>query len=142
MTEIKDAEEVVEKLGGLPLAISQAASYILMTEIDFKTYLLKLKTNFKRIASKKTGLWMYRNEPVFTCWEISFHALCPSATRLLHMCAFLSNEDIPDELFRRGSRGVEWLGNGRPIKRNLRSLISRLTFVKTKMHSTTQLRIS
>ncbi|KAI5842039.1 hypothetical protein BZA05DRAFT_380199 [Tricharina praecox] len=109
--EIKDAEEVVEKLGGLPLAISQAASYILMTEIDFKTYLLKLKTNFKRIASKKTGLWMYRNEPVFTCWEISFHALCPSATRLLHMCAFLSNEDIPDELFRRGSRGVEWLGN-------------------------------
>ncbi|KAI5842749.1 P-loop containing nucleoside triphosphate hydrolase protein [Tricharina praecox] len=30
-TEIKDAEEVVEKLGGLPLAINQAAAYIAMT---------------------------------------------------------------------------------------------------------------
>jgi len=83
-----------------------------MTQIDCKTYLRKLEANFKRIASTKPSVPTYRNDSVFTCWEISFAALCPSAAQLLHLCAFLSNEDIPDVLFHRGRTGVEWLNNG------------------------------
>ena len=83
-----------------------------MTQTDFKTYLRMLENNFKRIANKKPSVWTYRNDTVFTCWEISFQALCDSAVRLLHLCAFLSNEDIPDVLFRRGSAAVEWLDDG------------------------------
>jgi len=45
---------------------------------------------------------------------MSFQALGPSVVRLLHVCAFLSNEDIPDVLFPRGSGSLDWLKNGEP----------------------------
>ncbi|KAL7266721.1 hypothetical protein RUND412_010723 [Rhizina undulata] len=49
------------------------------------------------------------NDSVLTAWELSFQALDHNARQLLHLCAFLSNEDIPEELFRRGKNAVDWI---------------------------------
>ncbi|KAL7270106.1 hypothetical protein RUND412_007199 [Rhizina undulata] len=46
---------------------------------------------------------------VFTTWKLSFEELSDDARHLLHICAFLSNEDIPEELFRRGKRAIGWM---------------------------------
>ncbi|KAL7266585.1 hypothetical protein RUND412_010865 [Rhizina undulata] len=46
---------------------------------------------------------------VLTTWELSFQELSSNARHLLHLCAFLSNEDIPDELFHRGKRTLDWI---------------------------------
>ncbi|KAL7272721.1 hypothetical protein RUND412_004453 [Rhizina undulata] len=66
-------------------------------EITFKN-----KLSDSSLSSYKTS--------VYTTWELSFRELCHDAQLLLQLCAFLSNEDIPEELFRRGkkSRGLDW----------------------------------
>ncbi|KAL7269951.1 hypothetical protein RUND412_007351 [Rhizina undulata] len=46
---------------------------------------------------------------VLTIWELSFQELCDDARQLLQLCAFLDNEDIPEELFRRGKEVVDWI---------------------------------
>ena len=109
---MEDAEKIIEKLGGLPLAITQAAAYMSKGQMGFSRYLHRFETNFKRVASKAPTVTTYRNDTVFTCWEMSFKALTATAARLLHLCAFLSHEDIPDEIFRRGKRAIDWLSRG------------------------------
>jgi len=44
---------------------------------------------------------------VFATWEISFNAIeekSPNAAKLLLMCGFLNNEDIWEELLKRGMK--------------------------------------
>ncbi|KAL7265878.1 hypothetical protein RUND412_011594, partial [Rhizina undulata] len=50
-----------------------------------------------------------QKDSVLTTWELSFEELNDDARHLLHICAFLSNEDIPEELFRRGKKAVNWM---------------------------------
>ncbi|KAL7269226.1 hypothetical protein RUND412_008121 [Rhizina undulata] len=46
---------------------------------------------------------------VLTTWKLSFQELNEDARKLLYICAFLSNIDIPKELFRRGKDAVDWV---------------------------------
>ncbi|KAL7270221.1 hypothetical protein RUND412_007077 [Rhizina undulata] len=50
-----------------------------------------------------------QKDSVLTTWELSFQELSDDARHLPHMCAFLSNEDIPEELFRRGKSAAAWM---------------------------------
>ena len=43
-------------------------------------------------------VWQYREDTVFTTWEVSFNALGPAAQELLLVFGFLDNESIPEEL--------------------------------------------
>ncbi|KAL7269659.1 hypothetical protein RUND412_007663 [Rhizina undulata] len=62
---------------------------------------------------------------VLTTWELSFQALSENARHLLHMCAFLSNEDIPDKLFRRGKSAIHWIEeDGNNLDDAIQSLFS------------------
>jgi hypothetical protein len=36
---------IVDRLRGIPLALAQAAAYVMTTAIDFRNYLRKLETN-------------------------------------------------------------------------------------------------
>ncbi|KAL7271330.1 hypothetical protein RUND412_005923 [Rhizina undulata] len=106
-----EARAIVRELGELPLALDQAGAYVSSLQIPFSDYRNKLKKGMKfgfsqgifepSLSSNKTS--------VLTTWELSFQELNENARHLLHLCAFLSNEDIPVELFRRGNKAVHWI---------------------------------
>lgn len=98
----------MKKLGYLPLAIDQAGAYIATREIPLQTYLGLYEGNFRRIFGERPNpLWSYRDQTVFTTWEISFQAIeekNKESAELLSLCSFLHNEDIWEEMLRRGQR--------------------------------------
>jgi hypothetical protein len=106
---------VVAKLGLLPLAISQAGAFISQRQISFQRYLSILGEGLKATtAGAPEWPWGQQAEGVLTTWEISFDSLSRPAKELLLLCGFLSNEDIPEELFNLGSEHrFDWMGEGK-----------------------------
>ena len=98
--ERSDAVAIVQKMGALPLALNQAGSYISATQIPFSKYLLRFENAFVEVMAKKPPVvgWQYRDDTVFTTWEVSFNALGPAAQEMLLLFGFLDNESIPEEL--------------------------------------------
>ena len=87
-------------MGSLPLALDQGGSYVSAMQITFRKYLLRFEGTFAEVTAKKppTVVWQYRNDTVFTTWEVSFSALGPAAQELLLLFGFLDNESITEEL--------------------------------------------
>ncbi|CCX33417.1 Similar to Nephrocystin-3; acc. no. Q6AZT7 [Pyronema omphalodes CBS 100304] len=95
-TEQTEAELLVKKLGGLPLALDQAGSYIWSRSISISQYLSRFEKQFAVVTSERppeAGGQKYR-ETVFSTWEISFSSLGENAQQLLLLLAFFNNEDI------------------------------------------------
>jgi hypothetical protein len=113
------ARQVAAKLGFLPLALTQAGSYISQMQISFQKYLTLLDEKFRTVATRGTSEWpsdpgtRTLSPTIFTTWEISFVSLSPPAQELLLLCGFLTNEDIPDVLFVQECKvPLEWVGEG------------------------------
>ncbi|KAL7272487.1 hypothetical protein RUND412_004696 [Rhizina undulata] len=110
--ELGKAKEIIIALGELPLALDQAGAYIKFLRIvpfsDYRDRLEKgMKACFKRDIQVH-GLPADKAS-ILTTWRLSFEELSEEAKKLLYLCAFLSNEDIPTELFHRGSSAVNWI---------------------------------
>jgi len=125
-TESDIAKQLAVKLGFLPLALTQAGSYISHTQISFQKYLSLLNGKFTTVAKKRgpeCSPDQGTEDPkrtVFTTWEISFASLSHPAQELLLLCGFLANADIPDELFVQESKlPFDWVGEGK--NKSLRS---------------------
>jgi len=80
-------------------------------------YLAQYQTNASYLLGKG---WKGRKQDrsVFATWEISFNAIqekSPNAAKLLLICGFLNNEDIWEELLKRGmnleSHGMRFILN-------------------------------
>ena len=113
--ELGEAMKIVEELGQLPLALDQVGAYISSLQIDFSSYRKRASRNLEAVLrrpSAESDLPLPKSS-VLSTWELSFQELDEDAAQLLHICAFLSNEDIPEELFRRGKTAVKWVLNGR-----------------------------
>ncbi|KAL7274139.1 hypothetical protein RUND412_002973 [Rhizina undulata] len=110
-SELGKAQTIVRTLCELPLALDQAGAYIRSFQTSFSDYQEKLKKGMKSAFRKKLpGIGLSPEKAsVLTTWELSFQALSENARHLLHMCAFLSNEDIPDKLFHRGKSAIHWI---------------------------------
>ncbi|KAF8246609.1 hypothetical protein K440DRAFT_662037 [Wilcoxina mikolae CBS 423.85] len=105
------AEMIVEKLGNLPLAVSQAAAYMARTVLSFVEYLERLCEDITRFIGRPFPLYA---DGVFSCWKLSVQALKesnPDAIHLLRLCAFLSPDGIPKELLYRGLEAMDWVEN-------------------------------
>ncbi|KAL7276091.1 hypothetical protein RUND412_000939 [Rhizina undulata] len=110
-SELGKAQEIVEVLGQLPLALDQAGAYISYLRISFSVYRERIRKGLKDLFNKKLpGRDLSSAKAsILTTWELSFQELSEDARHLLHLCSFLSNEDIPEELFRRGQSAVPWM---------------------------------
>ncbi|KIM75579.1 hypothetical protein PILCRDRAFT_670138 [Piloderma croceum F 1598] len=99
------ASEVVRKLGGLPLAITQAGAYISALRVPFREYIEQYDSQWNQLVSEKPSLAQWEgNKSIITTWEMSFRLIesrHPYAANLALLCAFLGNEDIPSYFFRR-----------------------------------------
>ena len=98
--EQSDAIAIVRRVGALPLALDQAGSYVSTMQISFRKYLLQFEVAFAKVTAKKppTVVWQYRDDTVFTTWEVSYNALGQAAQELLLLFGFLDNDSIPEEL--------------------------------------------
>jgi hypothetical protein len=106
---------VVTRLGLLPLAINQAGAFISWSQVSFQRYLSILGEGLKSSMTRAPEWqWGQQTGGVLTTWEISFESLSDPAKELLLLCGFLSNEDIPEELFNLDSElRFGWMGEGK-----------------------------
>ncbi|PKY04536.1 hypothetical protein P168DRAFT_253741, partial [Aspergillus campestris IBT 28561] len=116
MTDDKSATMLFHQLGGLPLALTQAASYINQNSISLKEYLLLLneQEHIKVELLSQDFDDDYRYEetqnPVATTWLISFEQIRrsnPMATEYLSHIACIHHRDIPLSLLPPGGSPVE-----------------------------------
>jgi tetratricopeptide (TPR) repeat protein len=105
-TICKQAQAIVEELGGLPLALDQAGAFIEETRCTLADYLKFYKTRHKKLLRKRGQDAAGHPEPVATTWELSFEKVKlanPAAAELLRLCAFLHPDKIPEAMLEAGA---------------------------------------
>lgn len=113
------AKELANELDCLPLALEQAAAFILELNTSFADYLASLKNRGLRLLEQGGVESADYPNSVVTTWEMNFEQVereSRASADLLQVCAFLNADDIPRELFvlgasRMGSAVAEMLGN-------------------------------
>jgi tetratricopeptide (TPR) repeat protein len=100
--EWRTVDELAKELGYLPLALEQAAAYILAKGVSFAAYLRSyLKRRLQLLEKEKPQTGDYPDS-VATTWTINFEAVKQSnlaaAADLLTLSAFLAPDNIPYEL--------------------------------------------
>jgi len=102
------ALQVVELLGGHPLALDQAGAYIQGTGVSFSDYMQRYRKERRCLLNKRRSLKSKDSEysrhplPVAATLELSIKEAGgqhPLATDILYLCAFLQPDAIPEELF-------------------------------------------
>ena len=101
--EKKAAKTLMDKLGGLALAISQAATLIRETRVtgdsSIITFLKQFENQGRRLPSRQIGHRDTLVHALDTVWSIALDALTPNARSLLGVFALLSPDSIPLDLF-------------------------------------------
>ncbi len=102
------AEQIVQEMDGLPLAIDQAAAYIEETPCSLESYLQAYRN--KRMARLQArGNDPYKHHPIATTWSLNFEQVEQNdhaATDLLHVLAFLAPDAIPEDLLMAGASAL------------------------------------
>ncbi len=100
----REAIALSRLLGGLPLALDQAAAYIKETRCSLYDYIQLYHKHHKDLLKwKSTHKKLYSNyeASVATTWLISFKRIgqqCPAASDLLRLCSFLYGDAIPETI--------------------------------------------
>jgi hypothetical protein len=88
--------------GGLPLALEQAGAYIETTGRGVAGYLKLYEQYRETIQKNQYGTIPYYRSAVAFAWNLAREVVereNPAAIELLHLCAYLSPDAIPYELF-------------------------------------------
>jgi tetratricopeptide (TPR) repeat protein len=95
----ESAHQIACELGDLPLALSQAASYIDATAISLRRYVTRFQ-GAEEVLLGRQAPSDYEDRTVATTWTMAFDALerHPLARTLLVACAWLNPDRIPREL--------------------------------------------
>ena len=96
----QSAITIANEMGGLPLAVAQAASYINEAHLSLSQYLTLYKSRHRELLIKEGRPTEYP-ETVYTTWSLALEALnkmYPEAQEILAICSFLSPEKISREL--------------------------------------------
>ncbi|HZR43963.1 MAG TPA: tetratricopeptide repeat protein [Ktedonobacteraceae bacterium] len=94
-----DAERIVAEMDGLALAIDQAGAYIGETGCSLERYLHLFHECRARLLVQRGTLPVGHPESVATTWKLVFQKIERTpADDLLHICAFLAPDAIPEAL--------------------------------------------
>jgi len=112
LTNDDTAEKLASRVGTLPLALVQAASYISRTKISYSEYLKLYEQQYHQLFKSETLPQTYANtlntatksiKDIRNIYDavlkFSFNSLSPQAQEILHLAAFLNPDNIPIELF-------------------------------------------
>lgn len=101
----RTALAISEELDGLPLALDQAGAYIKETPYPLPDYLALYQTRRTDILRIRGSFDQDYPASVATTWSLSFERVShinPAAADLLHFCAFLAPNAIPEALLTAG----------------------------------------
>ncbi len=104
-----DAESIVIDLAFLPLAIDQAGAYIDEVGCSLATYRHLFVTRRKELLQRRGNVPTDYPDSVATTWSLSFQhiaQICPPATDLLRLSAFLDPDTISEDLLIAGSSSL------------------------------------
>ncbi|HEU5374647.1 MAG TPA: FxSxx-COOH system tetratricopeptide repeat protein [Ktedonobacteraceae bacterium] len=107
--ESNEATNIVIALAGFPLALDQAGAYIEETGCTFRDYLQLYQAHRHTLLARRGVQTTSYPDSVATTWSLSFQKVAqanPGAAELLHLCAFLEPDMIPEELIREGSASL------------------------------------
>ena len=110
-----DAREVVLELGGLPLALDQAAAYLKASKEKLPNYLKKLRKKKLKILDKSQALSPTDDIEIArlafqTTWGMNMDSIeeeMPMAKKVTFVLAFLSPRGIPRTIINQGSPKLE-----------------------------------
>lgn len=117
-TDAEDALRIVKELGGLALAIEQAAAYVALRRISFRDYLEDWNSAREEIlnAEDRERTRDYRrpgpndSHAIAVTWQMTIDRLGPDAARLLHILAWFAPDPIPDDILEGENLGpTRWL---------------------------------
>ncbi|HTK05813.1 MAG TPA: FxSxx-COOH system tetratricopeptide repeat protein, partial [Ktedonobacteraceae bacterium] len=106
-SDVITAREIVEELGGLPLAIDQAGAYIEETQSSLINYQQHYHKQQDKLLERRGIQATAHPEAVATTWSLSFEKVEQwnlAATDLLRVCAFLASYAIPEEIIIKGAK--------------------------------------
>jgi nucleoside phosphorylase len=113
-----DSETLLEALGRIPLAITQAAAFIRRNEMSLQEYLRVFERNEQNLKDYLgTELQDHRRErgfpnSVFRTWKLSFDLIReqePRAAAMLSLMAMLDPQKIPETLLRKDERDINFV---------------------------------
>ena len=106
--EQEAARDLAKELGYLPLALEQAAAYIVAKESTFQDYLKTYRNRGVALLNDRGPVAGGYSELVATTWKLNFGEVekTPPAAELLRVSAFLAPDDIPFELVTGGAAQV------------------------------------
>ncbi|KAI9874435.1 MAG: hypothetical protein M1830_009753, partial [Pleopsidium flavum] len=116
--ENEDSRGLIERLGGLPLAINAAGSYISETGITAAKYSELLVKQARRLMLETPALTEYENGSIMSTWEISFEAVKiqnENAAALFLLCTFLDPSDLFFDLFAHSDRKTDQNSTDEPV---------------------------
>jgi tetratricopeptide (TPR) repeat protein/transcriptional regulator with XRE-family HTH domain len=100
------AQQIAQLMGGLPLALDQAAAYIEETACGLSGYLERYQTSRAQLMKRRGRGAATHPEPVTTTWSLAFAKVeqaNAAAAELLRLCAFLHPDAIPEEIIVQGA---------------------------------------
>jgi tetratricopeptide (TPR) repeat protein len=92
------AKELAEVLGGLALALEQAAAFIRRHGLTFEKYLQRWQDQDARTRKWHNERESHYPTPLATTWEATLQELSPIARNLLNVFCWLAPEPIPPSL--------------------------------------------
>jgi tetratricopeptide (TPR) repeat protein/transcriptional regulator with XRE-family HTH domain len=104
--EINEASNLVVALGQFPLVLDQAGAYIEETGCSVSDYLQIYQQHRHALLARRGRQATQYPASVASTWSLSFQHVeqaSPAAAALLHLCAYLSPDHIPEELFTEGA---------------------------------------
>jgi tetratricopeptide (TPR) repeat protein len=104
--EYAAAEQLVEAMGGVPLALDQAGAYIEETGCSVSTYLQRYEQQHARLLDRRGVLGGDHPHSVTATFLLASKRIereQSAAADLLHVCVLLHAEAIPEELFVEGA---------------------------------------
>ncbi len=104
------AGRLAERLGGLPLALELAASYVDRHRSSFGEYLAAWQEERSRVLEWYDPKRMHYPASMAATWQRSVAELSPGARCLLRLASFLAPDPIPRAVFEHGAATLDELG--------------------------------
>jgi tetratricopeptide (TPR) repeat protein len=104
-TEYAAAEQLITAMDGLPLALDQAGAYIEETRCSFSSYLRSFEQQIHEFLDRRGALGVDHPHSVIATLGLACQRASerdPSALDLLHFCALVSPDAIPERLLLMG----------------------------------------
>jgi tetratricopeptide (TPR) repeat protein len=101
------ALRLAELLDGLPLALEQAAAYIVHSQISFAEYLAQWRQESEGVLGWYDETVMQYPASLAITWQRSFQQLGPRAQIILRLASFLAPDPIPTAMLESGAQVVE-----------------------------------